>query len=241
MTSPQFAIVVGASSGIGAELVRQLARDGCKVAAVARRLDRLEALAREFPAKVLPYVHDVTQFDEVPGLFQKITGELGGLDLIIYSSGVMPEVGFEEFNFEKDHSMIQVNVSGAVAWINEAANRMQQTRHGSIVAIGSVAGERGRSGQPVYNASKAALATYMEAIRNRVARYGVNVVTVKPGPTESEMTAHLHMKKMSTQVAAAKILRLSGRTGEYFLSPVHKVAFLVIRNFPSFLFRRLKV
>ena len=244
MSTPQWkhAIIVGASSGIGREIAVQLAEQGTKVAALARRIDRLEDLAKQFEGKILPFEHDVTDYDSVPEAFQNVTKELGGLDLIVYASGVMPEVGFHEYNFEKDKSMIDVNLLGAIAWINQAAERMENTRHGSIVAIGSVAGERGRSGQPVYNTTKAALHTYMEAIRNRIARYGVKVVTIKPGPTNTEMIQHLHFKgAMPVDQAATKIIKLSDKTGEHFLKPTHAIAFFIIRNFPSWLFRKLKV
>lgn len=238
----RFAVVVGASSGIGREVCRQLAQSGCKVAAVARRLDRLEELAKEFPGLVLPFGHDVRNVEEVPGLFQGATKALGGLDLFVYASGVMPEVGFHEFNTEKDRLMVETNVMGLVAWVNAVADRMQNTKHGSIVAIGSVAGDRGRSKQPVYNASKAFLATYMEAVRNRVSRYGVKVVTVKPGPVATEMTQGLHMRgTMPVEVAAAKIIRLAGKTGEHYLKPMHRLVFYVIKRVPSPIFRRLKI
>lgn len=238
----KFAIIVGASSGMGRELATKLAESGCKVAAIARRIDRLEELQSQFPQQIIPIQHDVTDFDSVPTVFQDATNKLGGLDLVIYASGVMPEVGFHEFNFKKDKSMIDVNLLGAIAWINVAAERMENTRHGSIVAIGSVAGERGRSGQPAYNTSKAALHTFMEAIRNRIARHGIKVVTIKPGPTETEMTADLHLKgAMNASDAAEKILQLSSKTGEHFLKPTHAIAFFIIRNFPSWLFRKLKV
>lgn len=236
------AIVVGASSGIGAELTRQLAQQGWRVAAVARRGERLEELADRFPGRVLAVVHDVRDTDAVPDLFLKVTGELGGLDLIVYASGVMPEVGWHEYNFEKDRTMVEVNLLGAIAWLNQAAIRFEGTRGGSIIAIGSVAGDRGRAGQPVYNTTKAALATYMEALRNRLARCGVKVVTVKPGPTATEMTAHLHVPgMMSAEQAAAKILQLRNKTGEHYLKLTHRVAFAIIRRIPSFLFRRLKI
>lgn len=235
-------IVVGASSGIGAEIVRQLARQGAKVVAVARRGERLRALAEEFPGQIHVLIHDVRDGASVAEAFLEATQHLAGLDLLVYAAGVMPEVGWHEYNLDKDQAMVDVNVSGAVAWINQAAQRMENTRHGSIVAIGSVAGDRGRGGQPVYNATKAFLATYMEAIRNRVARYGVKVVTVKPGPVQTEMTAHLGLKNaMPVQTAAAKILALANRTGEHYLSPVHRAIFYIIKRFPSPLFRKLKV
>jgi decaprenylphospho-beta-D-erythro-pentofuranosid-2-ulose 2-reductase len=238
----KYAIVVGASSGIGQELVRQLAKDGAKVAAVARRSDRLAEIKNEFPTQVIPIVHDVTDYDSVPALFQSITHQLGGCDLIVYAAGVMPEVGHSEYNFEKDRLMIHVNVLGAIAWINQAAIRFENTKSGTIVGIGSVAGDRGRSGQPVYNTSKAALATYLEAIRNRISRYGVRVVTIKPGPTQTEMTSHLPAKGMMTSTAVAEIiLKKSRKTGEHYVKFSHRIAFGIIKRFPSVLFRKLRV
>jgi short-subunit dehydrogenase len=241
MTEFKHAIVVGASSGIGAELVRQLARSGTRVAAVARRKDRLEALRTELGEQVVSIEHDVTCFDEVPALFQEICLQLGGLDLIIYCAGVMPTVGLNEYNFEKDRQMIEVNVLGAIRWLDLAAERFESTGHGSIVGIGSVAGDRGRSGQPVYNTSKAALTTYLEALRNRLAKKGVSVVTIKPGPTATEMTSHLHAAKMDPAQVATKILSKADKTGEHYVKFTHRVAFAIIRRIPSPLFRRLSI
>jgi decaprenylphospho-beta-D-erythro-pentofuranosid-2-ulose 2-reductase len=238
---PVRAIVVGASSGIGEEITKQLAANGSVVAAVARRIDKLEDLAKNFEGKVVPVEHDVTQYDKVPALFQDITQRLGGLDLIVYAAGVMPEVGWHEYCFDKDRSMVEVNLLGAIAWLNEAACRFENTKHGTIVAIGSVAGDRGRGGQPVYNTTKAALATYMEALRNRVGSYGVKVVLVKPGPTETPMTANLHIKgAMPAAQAATLILAKSESGGEHYLKFTHRIIFAIIRAIPSWLFQKLK-
>lgn len=229
------AIVVGASSGIGLELVKQLSASGCKVAGVARHAERLAGMAN-----VLPFAHDVTKYDEIPALFQRITQELGGFDLIIYSAGVMPAVGPQEYCFDKDLQMVEVNLLGCIGWMNQAAIRFANTKTGSMVAIGSVAGDRGRSGQPVYNTSKAAVATYMEAIRNRIACYGVKVVTIKPGPTRTPMTESLHLRgAMDPAKVAAIILKKSHKTGEYYVKFSHRAIFYVIKRIPSPIFRRL--
>ncbi len=237
-----YAIVVGASSGIGEQLVRRLAQDGAKVAAVARRVDRLNALAEEFPGRVIAIAHDVTEYDAVPALFQEITKQLGGLDLVVYAAGVMPSIAEREYDFAKDRQMVDVNLLGAVAWLDQAAVRFENTKSGVIVGIGSVAGERGRHAQPVYNTTKAAMATYLEALRNRLSRRGVRVVTIKPGPTATEMTAHLHTAGMMDAGKTAEIiLRKSRKNGEFFVKFSHKIAFAIIRNIPSGLFRKLKI
>lgn len=235
-------IVIGASSGIGAELVRQMANEGWLVAAVARRMDRLQELAAQCGASVRPYEHDVTSFGQIGPLFHQITKDLGGLDAVVYVAGVLERVEFDEFDFQKDKHMIDVNVLGAIAWLNEAASRFQGVGAGSIVAVGSVAGERGRAANPVYNTSKAALATYMEALRNRLHRKGVAVVTIKPGPTDTEMIEGLGLKNaMSVQSVSKKILAKIDKSGEHFMSPVHRLAFFVIRHIPSWIFRKLKL
>ncbi len=234
-------IIVGASSGMGAELAKLMSARGDQVAAVARRKDKLEELASTCPG-MLVFEHDVTHFDEIPALFSQICRDLGGLDIVVYASGVMPEVGGSEFSFEKDKAMIDVNLTGAVAWLNLAATRFQNVGAGTIVGIGSVAGERGRQGQPVYNTTKAALKTYLEALRNRLSKHGVKVVTIKPGPTETEMTSHLGIKgMMPAKTAAELILKKMEKGNEHYLKFAHKIIFTIIRCFPSGIFRRLKV
>lgn len=236
------AIVIGASSGIGAEIVRQLASGGCRVAAIARREYRLSALAAEYPERILAFSHDVSNFGEAPELFQRATGELGGLDLIVYAAGIMPSIGPDEFDFETDHRIFAVNLLGAMSWLDLAATRFHATRRGSIVAIGSVAGDRGRIGHPAYCASKAALATYMESLRNRLHRCGVSVSTIKPGPTRTEMTAHLDLPGMMDPRAVARLtLRKAGVSGEHYAKASHRAAFALIRLLPSWMMRRLSL
>jgi len=236
------AIVIGASSGMGRALVEKLAADGCRVAAIARRKDRLDEIARLFPGQVIAFEHDVKDYDSVPALFQCATAALGGLDLVIYASGVMPEVAPTEYCFEKDREMVEVNLLGAIAWLDQAAIRFGNTGHGVILGIGSVAGDRGRSGQPVYNTTKAALATYLEALRNRLAKKGVIVSTVKPGPVATEMTlAAGHRPKMTADKAAEIILAKCLKTGEHYVVPLHRLIFAIIKRVPSWIFRRLSI
>ncbi|MBS1703422.1 MAG: SDR family NAD(P)-dependent oxidoreductase [Armatimonadetes bacterium] len=235
------AIVIGASSGIGREIVRILAQQGVKVAAVARRRALLDELANEFPNQVLAFEHDVLNTGEVPELFLDMTKQLNGLDLFVYCSGVMPEISPTEFNFEKDKSMADVNMVGAIAWCNQAAERFMNTKHGYLVGIGSVAGDRGRQLQPVYNASKAFLHTYLEALRNRLSRYGVVVSTIKPGPVETDLARHMTMSKMPVRTAAEICVSKFDKNGEHYLKLFHRLAFYIIKRIPSPIFRKLKI
>jgi short-subunit dehydrogenase len=238
----RYAIVVGASSGVGEEIVRQLAARGTRVAALARRKPRLEALAERYPTRVIPIEHDVQCREDLPALFTDLCGKLGGLDLLIYAAGIMPEVGPDEYDFAKDEQTFDVNTVAAVAWLDLAAQRFSGARAGHIVVIGSVAGDRGRMGQPAYNASKAALAAFAEALRNRLDRQGVTVCTIKPGPLATEMTAHLGFRNaMSASLAAERTLERAHRSGEFYLMTRHRILFWVIRHIPSWVFRRLNI
>jgi len=243
------ALVVGASSGIGEALARRLAEQGCRVAVVARRADRLRAIADEINAgagdeRALPFPHDVLASEEVPGLLQEITRALGGLDLAVYAAGLQAAVAFDEFDTHKDLEMLGVNLAGAVAWLNPVAERFGRLRRGTIVGIGSVAGDRGRSANPVYNTSKAALHTYLEALRNRVGRSGVRVVTIKPGFVDTPMTRGQGSLPwlISADRAAEIILRAARRGAVTAYVPARwRFVMLAIRSVPSFLFKHLKV
>lgn len=241
------AIVIGASSGIGAALVGRLAAHGYRVAALARREEPLQSLADRlssmFPAAtVLTYAHDVTDYDAVPALFEQIVRELGGLDLIIYAAAVQPRVDLQEYDFAKDEEMVRTNLLGAIAWLNQAAARFEHARGGHIVGISSIAGDRGRVGSPVYNTSKAGLDTYLEALRNRLSRHGVTVTTIKPGFVDTELlkNAPKTFWVISPEEAAARIDdAIRGRKQVVYVPPRWRLVGAAVKFMPSFIFRRL--
>ncbi|MEM6706488.1 MAG: SDR family NAD(P)-dependent oxidoreductase [Acidobacteriota bacterium] len=237
------AIVVGASSGIGAVLAQKLAAQGTQVAAIARRQEQLDELASGSD-KIRTYVHDVVAYDDAPSVFDQIQADLGEIDLIVYCAGVMPEIEEHEYNFAKDRAQLEVNLVGAVNWLNLAAAHMESRRKGTIVGISSVAGDRGRRGSPVYTASKGGLTTYLEALRNRIHRYSVHVVTVKPGPVRTPMTDGLgDMPFMiDADKAADGVLKLARKgTGSGYVPLIWWPIMTIIRLVPSFIFRKTNV
>ncbi len=234
------AIVIGASSGIGAALVGALAQQGYLVAALARREEALTAVTQ--PANALPFTHDVTDFDAIPALFDKIVQDLDGLDLIVYVAGVQPAVALDEYNSQKDKTMVDTNLMGAIAWLNLAALRFERARKGHIVGVSSVAGDRGRVGSPVYNASKAGLNTYLEALRNRLSKKGVSVTTIKPGFVDTVLlkNAAKTFWVISPEEAAAEIMAAIQSKRQIVYVPARwSLVGMVVRHIPSFIFRRL--
>jgi len=241
-------IVVGASSGIGTALARRLALAGRKVAMLARRAPELRAMAAQIDDSTgrqcaFAYVHDAADVDAAEPLFARIESEVGQVDELHYVAGVMPAVARDEFDLDKDRQQLQVNALGCMAWANAAARRFLPRQHGCIVGISSVAQDRGRVGRPGYNASKAAMDTFLEGLRNRLWRHGVQVTTIRPGFVDTPMTAGLQLKgAISAGRAAELVLRARDRRRAIAYVPGKwRPIMFVIRNIPSVVFRRLSI
>lgn len=246
------AIVVGASSGIGAEIARQLAASGCAVALLGRREQDLQHVAAGIAAqgrgRAIVRSHDVREHERVPALLEELVAELGGLDLLVYAAGIMNLPREGEYDAVRDRGELEVNLLGAMAWTAPVAARFEAKRAGTIVAISSIAGERGRRSFPAYSTSKAGLTTWMEALRNRVSRYDVNVVTVKPGFVDTTMLDHVERKPggflLTTVPRGAELILQAARRGgspSVFIPGRWWFIAQIVRNIPSFVFRRLNI
>ncbi|GAB4494741.1 MAG: SDR family NAD(P)-dependent oxidoreductase [Anaerolineales bacterium] len=249
LTPSPRAVLIGASSGIGAALARQLAANGYTLALTARRLEKLTDLCAEINAQTgresaRPYPNDVTAYHDAAPLLERIIADLGGLDAVIYNAGVLHSVTRDEYNFEKDRAMLETNLLGALAWLNPTAALFEQMGRGQIVGISSIAGARGRVGSPAYNTSKAGLDTYLESLRNRLTRHGVNVLTVRPGYVQTEMIrgATRAFWVIPAEQAAADIAKAMQRRKQVIYTPARWwwVA-LALKHMPSVIFRRLNV
>src|SRR6185369_1927209 len=220
---------------------------GYSLALIARRQDKLAELCNELNSKeqlARAYVHDVAEYDQVPDLLRKIVAELGGLDLVVFVANVnYPPGGIDKFNFENDRKMIEVNLIGAMAWLHPISEMFQAAKAGQIVGISSVAGDRGRVGNPGYNTSKAGLTTYLEALRNRLTRYGVNVLTVKPGFLKTEMHKAAQGPTPFTippEKAVEDIWKgMQKHKQVIYTASIWRWIMLAIQHTPSFIFRRL--
>lgn len=237
-------IVVGASVGIGEALCRALVADGHRVAALSRRIVELTRLEEGAGGKLRAIPHDVTAVHGIPGAFAAAVDWLQGCDAIVYNAGVLHPVEPDEYDTTKDLEVLAVNTVGAVAWLNEAATVFQRQRSGVIVGVGSVAGDRGRVTHPAYGASKAAIHSFLESLRNRLSGLGVRVVTIKPGPVNTAMTAGragLPFMVEPEVVARAIVRALTSGPEVVYVAPIWRWIMLVIRHIPSLIFRRLRV
>ena len=252
------AIIIGASTGIGAALAGQLVGKGFQVALVARQIAKLDALAADLNTlsgeeAVAPvaraYCHDVLDYDAVPTLLDRIrheAGEDGGeLRVVVYAAGIMPSGERGRWTFREEQCTVETNLIGAMAWLGASAEVLQRIGQGTIIGISSVAGDRGRKGNSSYMASKAALTTYLESLRYRLHGSGVRVVTVKPGYVETPMTSGLKLPKaltISATAAAGSIARLCvGGKPVAYIPGYWRPIMLIVRALPASLLVRLPI
>ncbi|HVA60184.1 MAG TPA: SDR family NAD(P)-dependent oxidoreductase [Mycobacteriales bacterium] len=204
------ALVTGASSGIGEATALALAEQGAAVALVARRKDRLDALAERVRAaggvaEVLEA--DVVEPAQAQHAVERTVAQLGRLDILINNAGVMllgPAVGAPLEEWER---MISLNLLGllycshaAVPHLIEAAETSDR-RVADLVNVSSVAGRVARSGSGVYNATKFGVGAFSESLRQEVTGRHVRVSLVEPGAVETELAGHNRPEVLQTLAA----------------------------------------
>jgi NADP-dependent 3-hydroxy acid dehydrogenase YdfG len=193
------ALVTGASSGIGAATARQLAEHGASVALVARRQDRLEALAAEIDkagGTALVVAADITDRPQAEAAVQHTVERFGRLDILVNNAGLMllgPVVGADPDEWDR---MIAINVQGllyttraALPHLLDAAEQGPR-RVADIVNVSSIAGRVAWNGYGVYNFTKFGVNGFNESLRQEVTRRHVRVGVVEPGGVDTELGSH---------------------------------------------------
>ncbi|HEX3952811.1 MAG TPA: glucose 1-dehydrogenase [Stellaceae bacterium] len=188
--SGEVALVTGASSGIGRHFAELLAAAGAKVAAAARRADRLDELARGITAgggTCVPIACDVTQETSVKAAIAQIETELGGLSILVNNAGVVVSKPlFEHTEADWDH-VIDTNLKGAWLAAREFAHHLaERKRSGRIINISSILGFRTIGRVPAYCAAKAGLTHLTHVMAMELARYGILVNALAPGYIETD-------------------------------------------------------
>jgi NADP-dependent 3-hydroxy acid dehydrogenase YdfG len=189
------ALVTGASSGIGDAAARRLAADGAQVALVARRRDRLEALAGELDG-ALVIEADVTDREQAEAAVERTAAELGRLDVLVNNAGVMLLGPIQDAPVEEWERMLQVNVHGLLYCARAALPHLIAAAEdgprgvADMVNVSSVAGRVARQGSGVYNATKFAVGAFSESLRQEVTSRHVRVALVEPGAVDTELPSH---------------------------------------------------
>ena len=181
-------VITGASSGLGEATARELARDGAKLVLGARRLDRLEALAKDIGLDTRAVVKtDVTRADDVKALVERTVELHGRVDVIVNNAGIMPQSSLDRLRIDEWDQMIDVNIKGVLYGIAAVLPHMTRQKSGHIINVSSVAGHKVRAGGAVYSATKHAVRVISEGLRQEVKPYNIRTTIISPGAVESEL------------------------------------------------------
>ncbi|MFL5811417.1 MAG: SDR family oxidoreductase [Flavisolibacter sp.] len=183
-------VITGASSGLGEAAARHLSEQGAIVVLGARRVDRIQSLADELNkngGKAIALATDVTKVEEVKALAEAAVKTYGRIDVIINNAGLMPQSPLDRYKIDEWNQMIDVNIKGVLYGIASVLPYMQKQMSGHIINVSSVAGHKVRAGGTVYAATKHAVRTISEGLREEVKPYNIRTTIISPGAVDTEL------------------------------------------------------
>jgi decaprenylphospho-beta-D-erythro-pentofuranosid-2-ulose 2-reductase len=243
---PLRVLILGAGSGIAQATARLYAAEGAILGLAGRNTGRLRCIADDLKVRGAT---EVETFDvdftaaAAPATLAVMAEKLGGLDHVILAYGVLGEQALAERDPISAQAIIDVNFRSAAAWSLAVAAILERQGSGAMVVLGSVAGDRGRRSNYIYGAAKAGLATLVEGISHRFRGIGPRAVIVKPGPTDTAMTAGMTKAGplWATPEAVATVVRKAAdRGGPVVYAPARwRFIMAVIRMIPSPIFNKM--
>lgn len=240
--------IFGATSGIAVEVARLMAQAGDKLFLVARDAQKLSSVESDLRARGAADLHsataDLNAFEDHPRLLAQAKEAMGDLDIVLIAHGTLPDQNICEQNFSKVEDCVRSNFLSAASLAQAAANFMKPLKRGTVAVISSVAGDRGRQSNYAYGASKAGLSAFLGGLRNRFAKDGVHVMTIKPGMVDTPMTAHLKKGPLfatAQSVGAGIYKALAKRRNVVYVPAYWWLVMTVISAIPEAIFKKLKL
>jgi NADP-dependent 3-hydroxy acid dehydrogenase YdfG len=189
--SGRVAVITGASSGIGEATARALAADGHRVALLARRADRVHALADEFGNGAIAIEADVTDRASIVVAAERVQQELGGADILVNNAGVMLTAPFTSDQREEHRRMVETNLLGAMTATEVFLDQLRAGGGGGdLVNVSSVAGRVAPAGFAAYAATKWGMNGWSEALRVEL-QPDIRVTVIEPGAIATELSDHI--------------------------------------------------
>lgn len=241
-------IIVGASKGIGKALAFEYMKQGADLFLIARNKDDLSAICKKLSSlncNSSYYACDISDKEEFQNALSKGINFLSGLDLVLLNAGInMPDT-FSEYSSETLKKIFQVNVFSLAYALEYLIPYMKEQKRGTIVGFSSLADVRGFPGNASYCASKIAITRILEGARVQLQKYGIDVITVKPGFVATQMTENIkyYLPFLLTPEQAAKIIIKNIQKGKkriYFPLPTFIASYL-IGLLPSRLYESLMI
>jgi decaprenylphospho-beta-D-erythro-pentofuranosid-2-ulose 2-reductase len=241
-------LVLGATSGIAEATCRIWAAQGAQLFLIARNAEKLAAVAADLKTRGAAYVDtavaDLDDTDRHAELLSHAINSLTGMDVALLAHGILGDQPRAERDFHHAAQILHTNFVAPVSLLTWLANYCVQRRAGVLAVISSVAGDRGRKSNYVYGSSKAGLTAFLAGLRNRVDREGVTVMTIKPGPVKTAMTANMKgfEKFADVDKVAQSIANAIDKREDTVYVPFQWAPIMwVVRSIPERVFKKLNL
>jgi len=243
-------LVLGATSSIARALAEEMAKQGALVHVAGRNLEEVERIAKDISVRyqqnssALAFqATDFKSHDNFLSSFESKNGK-PTLDGLVVAFGELGDQIEAQTEFDKAKSIIDSNYTGAASILTHAANYFESQGHGFIVGIASVAGDRGRQSNYIYGSAKGAFALFLQGLRNRLSKSGVQVLTVKPGFVDTKMTygrKGMFLVANPQSVAQAIIKGLQANKQVMYVPWFWQWIMLIIKCVPEPIFMKMKM
>jgi Short-chain dehydrogenases of various substrate specificities len=241
-------VIIGATSAIAHETAKSFARDHAEFFLVGRSEQKLSVVADDLKVwgaqRVEIAIQDIADLEHHEELLAKAVDTLGEVDLLLIAHGTLGDQHKCELSVAETLKELNTNALSVISLLTLAANYFEPRHHGCIAVISSVAGDRGRKSNYVYGTAKAAVSTFLQGLRNRLAKSGVVVVTIKPGSVATPMTAHLKQGLLFAQpkVVGESIYAGIKKNRDVIYVPGYwRFIMLIIKSIPESVFKRLSL
>ncbi|SMX44166.1 SDR family oxidoreductase [Actibacterium lipolyticum] len=246
MSNKGSVLILGGRSDIGLAVAHQFAASGHPILLAARNSQSLEAEKKDIELRhgVNVSLHDFDALDTAShGAFVDGLGDLP--EIAVCAVGVLGDQFENEQNTETAIEVMRANYEGPASIMGVLANRFEERGSGALVGISSVAGDRGRASNYIYGSAKAGFTAFLSGLRNRLAKRGVHVVTVKPGFVATKMVEGLDLpekltadpKELGEKIEAA----VTRGKNVIYVKPIWAIVMMIIRNIPEMIFKKTSI
>lgn len=239
-------LILGATSDMAQAISKRFAKEGATLLLAGRNLNYLKAIQSDLQLRYQADVHvihfDANDFSSHDSLLSNLPVKP---NVVVVAFGYMCENEVAIENWESAQRMISSNYTGVVSILNKIAVLFKTQKAGTIVGISSVAGERGRQSNFIYGSAKAAMTAYLSGLRNYLFKYGVHVITIKPGFVRTKMIEGLATPGILTasvdQVANSVFKAVRKRQNIIYVLPIWRIVMFAIKAIPESIFKKLKL
>lgn len=241
-------LIVGATSAIAEATARRFAQHGASLFLLARNQERLDGLTNDLKIRGAANVgyapFDANEYEQHKPLFDHAVNEMGGVDLVLVAHGSLSPQGACEQSAGLTLQELSTNMLSVISMLTNVANYFEAQGSGTIAVISSVAGDRGRQSNYVYGTAKGGLSIFLQGLRNRLYRSGVQVLTIKPGFVDTPMTASFKKGPLwasPDSIAAGIEQAIRKKRDEIYLPGWWAWIMVGIRKIPESVFKKMKL